>query len=90
MNYKIQISKKSDTVNKIFLINKESQLKDYISNAKSLAKIKKLLNKDSKLAYTFDGESVSFFVKLSKDLEVNRISASSCFGTLSNLKINDV
>jgi len=90
MNYKIQISKKYNTVNKIFLINKESQLKDFISNAKSLAKIKKLLTKDNKLAYTFDGESVSFYVKLSKNLEENRVQASTCFSTLSSFKINDI
>lgn len=90
MNYTIQISKKSKTEDTIYLINKESQLKDLISNAKSLSKVKDLLNKENKVAYIFNGENVNFFVKLDKDLEINRNSANSCFSSLNTLKITDL
>lgn len=90
MNYTIQISKKSKTEDTIYLINKESQLKDLITNSKSLKKVQDLLSKENNVAYIFNGENVNFFVKLKKDLEVNRNSANSCFNTLNTLKISDV
>ena len=90
MNYKTQISEKSKLENKIFLIKKESQLKDYISNTKVVSKVKDLLTKDNNTAFLFDGENVSFFVKLTKDLEENRNNAFKCFQKLSSYKIEDV
>ncbi len=90
MNFKIQISKKSKTENQIFLINKESKLKDIISNDKTLKKVKSLLNKSNKSTYLFDGEKISYFVLLDSKLETNRIQASNCFKTLTQLKIDSI
>ncbi len=90
MNFKIQISNNSKSQNKIFLINKESQLKDLVSSAKSLTKVKKLLSKDNNLTYIFNGNALECFIKLSKDLEENRNLANTCYKTLTNFKVSDI
>lgn len=90
MNYTIQIGTKIESANHIFLVNKEKDLKNFISNKESLQKIEKQLNKDNKITFVFDGENIQLYVLLGKNLEENRRLASNCFKTLSSFKIKDI
>ncbi|MGB0885203.1 MAG: leucyl aminopeptidase family protein [Chitinophagales bacterium] len=55
-----------------------------------MKKVKSLLNKSNKSTYLFDGEKISYFVLLDSKLETNRIQASNCFKTLTQLKIDSI
>jgi len=90
MNFKIQISKKSELENNIHLINKESELKDIVKSNKSFNQIKKLINKDNKVVSTFDGECLNIYVLISKDAEENRNSANNCYNILLKNKSNNI
>ena len=90
MNFKIQISKKSKSEAKIFLINKESQLKDLLQDDISIKKIKSLLSDNNKTVSYFNNGELIIVAKISKDLESNRISANTCFKYLMDFKIKDL
>lgn len=90
MNFKAQISKKSKSTDKIFLINKESELKALLQNDKLEKKVKSLLGKSNQVAHFFNEDGLTIIVKLSSELEANRLNANSCFKTLSQFKIDNV
>lgn len=90
MNFKTQICKKSKSTDKIFLINKESELKALLQNDKLEKKVKGLLAESNHVAHFFNEDGLTLVVKLSSDLETNRLNANACFKTLSQFKIQSI
>lgn len=90
MNFTIQISKNSKSSDRILLINKESELKALVQNEKIEQKIEALLGEANQVAHFFNEDGLTLVVKISSDLETNRINANTCFKTLSQFKVKSI